>query len=133
MTIDEIYMTEALKEAAVAAEAKEEPVGAVVVVNRRVVGRAHHQTKGLKDPTAHAAMIALTQLSGTDCAGRSKGASLYVTESLCSMCLAAAEFAGVKRVIFGVRRKTVRTRKVPLKGQVLAQECSALRRKSMRS
>jgi len=125
-------MTEALKEAAAAAEAKEEPVGAVVVVNRRVVGRAHHQTKSLKDSTAHAAMIALTQVAGADSDGGGRGGVLYVTESPCPMCLAAAELAGVRRVVFGARRKTVRKRKVPLKGQVLAQECSALRKSSSR-
>ena len=63
--LDEQYMREALKEAERALTSREKPVGAVVVQRGRVLARAHHQTRTLRDPTAHAAMIAMTQATNT--------------------------------------------------------------------
>ena len=130
VTIDEIYLSEAVKLAQAGLKAQEEPVGAVVVVDRRVVGRAHHQTRSLRDPTAHAAMIALTQAAEEISeAGKLKGALLYSTESPCRMCLAAAELTGVRRIIYGAAGKARRLRKIKMVGRVLARECTALRQK----
>ena len=121
-------MTESLKEAVLAAELGEDPVVAVVVVNRRVVGKAHHQTKSLRDPTAHAEMIALTQAA--EVAGQSpgKGITLVATEMPCPMCLEAAKLNGVRRIIYGSKRKQAVSSKIALSGPVLPKECAALRR-----
>lgn len=127
MTIDEIYLSEAIKEARAGLRVEEEPVGAVVVVNRRVVGRAHHQTKALRDPTAHAEMIALTQAAAATENGRLRGALLYTTEAPCPMCLGAAQLAGVRRICYGAAGRRAAAPKIRMTGRVLARECRALR------
>ena len=127
MTIDEIYLSEAIKEAKAGLKAQEEPVGAVVVLGGRLVGRAHQQTHTLKDPTAHAVMIALTQAAAATETGRLKGARLYATEMPCRMCLAAAQLTGVAQIVCGVRRRSSQTGRISMKGGVLEEECKALR------
>ena len=98
---DEQYMRAALREARRAAEDDEVPVGAVVVHDGRVVGRAHNQRERLKDPTAHAEMIALTQAAAAVEDWRLNGATLYVTLEPCLMCAGALVNARVERVVFG--------------------------------
>lgn len=128
MTIDEIYLSEAVKEARAGAKSQEDPVGAVAVLAGKVVGRAHQQTKGLRDPTAHAVMIVLTQAAeGMQEPGRPKDLQLYVTELPCRMCLAAAQLAGVRRIVHGTRRRPAPAARVRLVGGVLEKECAALR------
>jgi tRNA(adenine34) deaminase len=103
MKIHEIYMSEALKEARKAFQMDEVPVGAVVVYQRRIIARAHNQVETLKDPTAHAEMIALT--SATNYLGSKwlLGASLYVTIEPCSMCTGALVLSRIKNVFYGAR------------------------------
>jgi len=127
MTIDEIYLSEAIKQARAGAKRREEPVGAVVVMGSRVVGRAHQQTRSLRDPTAHAVMIALTQAAEAYDNGKLKRAVLYVTEAPCRMCLAAAQHAGVRRITYGVKRKVPTFPRIKMVGGVLKVECVALR------
>lgn len=98
---DLIYMSEALKEAEKAFEADEVPVGAVIVHDGRVIGRAHNQIKLLKDPTAHAEMIAITQAAAALGSERLLNAAAYVTIEPCAMCAGALILARVKRVVFG--------------------------------
>jgi len=98
---DEQYMRAALREARRAAEDDEVPVGAVIVHNDRVVGRAHNQRERLKDPTAHAEMIALTQAAAAVEDWRLEGATLYVTLEPCLMCAGGLVNARVARVVFG--------------------------------
>ena len=98
---DERYMRAALREARRAAEDDEVPVGAVIVHNDRVVGRAHNQRERLKDPTAHAEMIALTQAAAAVEDWRLEGATLYVTLEPCLMCAGGLVNARIKRVVFG--------------------------------
>ena len=126
MTIDEIYLSEAVKEARTGLKAREQPVGAVVVVGGRLVGRAHQQSRALRDPTAHAVMIALTQAAGDSETGRLKGARLYSTEMPCRMCLAAAQLAGVEQIFYGVLRKKPAASRIPLVSGVLKDECGRL-------
>jgi tRNA(adenine34) deaminase len=99
--IDEIYMSEALKEAKQAAKEDEVPVGCVVVHGRKIIARAYNQVERLSDPTAHAEMIALT--SATNYLGSKwlNGASIYVTIEPCSMCSGAFVLARIKRLIYG--------------------------------
>ena len=102
------FMREALKQAELALEKGEVPVGAVVVSENRIIGRAHNQTETLRDPTAHAEMIAMTQASEAlsqgkkDHRGSLEGASLYVTLEPCPMCAGALVLTKCKNLIFGV-------------------------------
>jgi tRNA(adenine34) deaminase len=101
MKSDEIFMSEALKEAQKAFESDEVPVGAVVVLKGRIIGRAHNQIRLLKDPTAHAEMIAITQAAA--CIGNERllDTVMYVTIEPCAMCAGALVLARVRRVVFG--------------------------------
>ena len=128
MTIDEVYLSEAVKEARAGVKSREEPVGAVAVLGGRVVGRAHQQTASLRDPTAHAVMIVLTQAAEEMREpARPKDLQLFVTEMPCRMCLAAAQLAGVRRIVHGTRRRMAARTRIPLVGGVLEKECAALR------
>lgn len=95
------YMREAIRQAARAFENGEVPVGAVVVREGRIIGRAHNQVEQLKDATAHAEMIALTQASAAVGDWRLDGAELFVTKEPCPMCAGAIALSRVRRVIFG--------------------------------
>ena len=99
--IDEFFMSEALKEAKVAFGEDEVPVGAVIVYSGRIIARGHNQVERLKDPTAHAEMLALT--SATNYLGTKllNEASLYVTIEPCSMCAGALVLARIKQIYFG--------------------------------
>ena len=79
----------------------EVPVGAVIVNEGRLVARAHNQVEQLKDPTAHAEMIAVTQAAGTLGVKWLHGCSLFVTVEPCSMCAGALVLARIDRVVFG--------------------------------
>lgn len=97
------YMREAIKEAEKAFEEGEVPVGAVIVYHGRIIARAHNQVEQLKDATAHAEMIALTQASSARGDWRLEGTELYVTKEPCPMCAGAIALSRVRRVIFGAR------------------------------
>ena len=103
------FMLEALKQAKLAFEKGEVPVGAVVVYKNRIIARAHNQMEMLHDPTAHAEMIAMTQASETlshgvkDHRGSLEGASLYVTLEPCVMCAGAMIVTKVKNLIYGAK------------------------------
>ena len=101
MKIDEIYMDEALKEARKALCKEEVPIGAVIVYERKIIARAHNQIRLLKDPTAHAEMIAITQAASYLGSERLLNCSVYVTIEPCSMCAGAMVLARVKRLIYG--------------------------------
>ncbi len=97
---DESLMREALKEAGKALAADEVPVGAVVVHQGRIIARAHNQRETLRDPTAHAEMIALTQAAAALDRWRLTGCTLYVTLEPCTMCAGAALLARIDRLVF---------------------------------
>lgn len=94
-------MAEALKEAANAAAEDEVPIGAVVVCNGRIVGRGHNMTERLKDPSAHAEMIAIT--AATEALGGKylDSCSLYVTVEPCPMCAGAMNWAQLGELVYG--------------------------------
>lgn len=95
------FMAEALKEAANAAVEDEVPIGAVVVCNGRIVGRGHNMTERLKDPSAHAEMIAIT--AATEALGGKylDSCSLYVTVEPCPMCAGAMNWAQLGELVYG--------------------------------
>ena len=99
--LDNIYMAEAIKEAAQAFDADEVPVGAVIVHNGRMIAKAHNQIKLLKDPTAHAEMIAITQAAAHLGNERLPDVTIYVTIEPCAMCAGALILAREKRLVFG--------------------------------
>ena len=94
-------MQSALREAEAALEASEVPVGAVVVYQGRIIGRGHNQRERLKDPTAHAEMLALTAAATARGDWRLDGCTLYVTLEPCPMCAGALVLARVRRLVFG--------------------------------
>ncbi|MBK8178476.1 MAG: nucleoside deaminase [Planctomycetes bacterium] len=93
----------ALEEARLARDADEVPVGAVIVLEGRVIARGHNQTRGGMDPTAHAEMVAIAAAARTVQANRLVGATVYTTVEPCFMCAGALLHARVSRVVWGVR------------------------------
>src|SRR6266513_1393705 len=98
---DEAFMRAALRLAAKAYEADEVPVGAVVVRAGNIIGRAYNQVELLKDATAHAEMLALTQAEAAVGDWRLTDSDLYVTKEPCVMCAGALVHTRIRRVIFG--------------------------------
>jgi tRNA(adenine34) deaminase len=98
---DHYFMGEALRQAARAGEAEEVPVGAVIVREGRIIARAHNQVELLKDATAHAEMLALTQAEEFVGDWRLAGCTLYVTKEPCPMCAGAIVHVRMPRVVFG--------------------------------
>lgn len=100
---DDDYMHIALKEALAAADEGEVPVGAVITHGGRIIGKAHNQTELLKDPTAHAEILAITQAAAAIKDWRLNKAVMYVTKEPCVMCAGAIVLARMERLVFGTR------------------------------
>lgn len=137
---DEFFMLRALAEAQNAFAAGEVPVGAVAVRGTKIVGKAYNQVETLKDATAHAEILALTQAAAALGDWRMEEVELFVTKEPCAMCAGACVNARVKRVVFGlpdprsgacgsaldVTNFPGMLWQVEVKGGVLADECGAL-------
>jgi tRNA(adenine34) deaminase len=100
---DEYFMKEALKEARLAFEKDEVPVGAVIVCNNRIIARAHNLTEHLTDVTAHAEMQAFTAASDFLGSKYLLDCTLYVTLEPCVMCAGAAYWTQISKIVFGAR------------------------------
>lgn len=98
---DEYYMKQALVQARQAFEEDEVPVGAVVVLNNKIIARGYNQVEKLNDPTAHAEMIALTSAFNYLGSKYLPEGSLYVTVEPCLMCAGALYWTKIGRVIYG--------------------------------
>jgi len=98
---DDHFMGEALRQAAKAYESEEVPIGAVIVRAGRVIARAFNQVELLKDATAHAEMLAITQAENAVGDWRLTDCTLYVTKEPCPMCAGAVVHARLQRVVFG--------------------------------
>ena len=98
---DDYFMGEALRQATKAYERGEVPVGAVVVREGRIIARAFNQVELLKDATAHAEMLALTQAEQSVGDWRLTDCTLYVTKEPCPMCAGAIVHTRLARVVFG--------------------------------
>lgn len=99
---DDIYfMQQALKEAQLAYDADEVPVGAVVVINNKIIARGHNQVELLNDATAHAEILALTSAFNYLGSKYLPEASLYVTVEPCLMCCGALYWSKVGKVVYG--------------------------------
>jgi tRNA(adenine34) deaminase len=98
---DHYFMGEALRQAAKAYERGEVPVGAVIVRDGSIIARAYNQVELLKDATAHAEMLAITQAEELTGDWRLNGTTLYVTKEPCPMCAGAVVHVRLDRVVFG--------------------------------
>ena len=98
---DDYFMGQALRQALKAYEAEEVPIGAVVVREGRIIARAANQVETLRDATAHAEMLAITQAEEAAGDWRLTDCDLYVTKEPCPMCAGALVHARLRRVIFG--------------------------------
>ncbi|MDK1021783.1 MAG: tRNA adenosine(34) deaminase TadA [Candidatus Hydrogenedentes bacterium] len=95
------YMQAALREAQLAYEAGEVPVGCLIVHDGQIIGKAHNQREVLQDPTAHAEILAITQAATHLRSWRLEGARLYVTLEPCAMCAGAIILARIDEVYYG--------------------------------
>ncbi len=137
---DERWLGEALKEARLAADKGEVPVGAVVVRDGEVIGRGHNQIESLQDPTAHAEILAIGAAGGQGESWRLDDVTLYVTLEPCTMCSGAILLSRVGRLVFGASDSraggvvsTARLldgnpykHRIEVVGGILAAECGAL-------
>ena len=137
---DELYMREAIAEAESAGALGEVPVGAVVVVDGKIVGRGGNRRESAKDPTAHAEIVAIREAAIAVGGWRLVGATLFVTQEPCPMCAGAIVNARVERVVFGCdnpKAGAVKTlyrlledarlnHRVEVEQSALAEECGAL-------
>jgi tRNA(adenine34) deaminase len=98
---DQYFMGEALRQAVRAYEAEEVPVGAVIVRDGRIIARAFNQVELLKDATAHAEMLAITQAEEAVGDWRLTDCTLYVTKEPCPMCAGAMVHVRFARIVFG--------------------------------
>ena len=140
---DDFFMGEALRQAARANEAGEVPVGAVIVREGQIIARAFNQVELLKDATAHAEMLVLTQTEGIVGDWRLTDCTLYVTKEPCPMCAGAIVHTRVSRVVFGASdprggaagsamnllQCPAFNHRCDLTGEVRAAECRALLQK----
>jgi tRNA(adenine34) deaminase len=134
---DEYFMMLALKEAKRAFEEDEVPVGAIVVLNEKLIARGHNMVEKLNDPTAHAEMIALTSAFNNLGGKYLSEATLYITVEPCLMCAGALYWSKIGKIVYGADdekngyKKTTGTNwpfhpKTELIRGVSKEECSQL-------
>jgi len=98
---DQLYMKIAIEQAQIAEENGDVPIGAVIVYENQIIGKAYNQREQLQDPTAHAEIIALTQAAAFIESWRLHGCTMYVTLEPCPMCAGALVLARIDRLIYG--------------------------------
>lgn len=101
MTKNEIYMNYALKEAEKAFDKCEIPVGCVIVFQNTIIAKAHNQVESLKDPTAHAEILAITSAAEYLQSKLLAGCDMYVTLEPCAMCAGAIVLSKIENLFFG--------------------------------
>jgi tRNA(adenine34) deaminase len=140
---DEYFMTLALKEARRAFDEDEVPVGALVVLNEKIIARGYNMVERLNDPTAHAEMIALTSAFNALGSKYLPEATLYVTVEPCFMCAGALYWSKLGKIIYGAEdekngyRKTAGANwpfhpKTELVKGIMKEECGALMKEFFR-
>ncbi|AKJ64737.1 tRNA adenosine(34) deaminase TadA [Kiritimatiella glycovorans] len=137
---DIVYMRMALRQAQQAADEGEVPVGAVIALDGAILGRARNQTETLKDPTAHAEILAITQAAQAVGDWRLNGCTLYVTKEPCPMCAGAIVLARIPTVVWGaddpkrggavsqftILQSTELNHRPEIRQGVMADECRAV-------
>lgn len=141
---DEYYMQQALKQAQIAFEVDEVPVGAVVVINNKIVSRGYNQVEKLNDPTAHAEIIALTSAFNYLGSKYLPDASIFITVEPCVMCAGALYWSKIGRVVYGAHDEKNGYKRVTKDNSpfhpktevvtgVLSEDCAALMKAFFRS
>jgi tRNA(adenine34) deaminase len=137
---DEKFMRQAIKEAERAGQRDEVPIGAVVVLDGKIIGRGYNQPVRRNDPTAHAEIIALRKAARKIGNYRLVNATLYVTIEPCAMCAGAMVHARIRRLVYGAEdakaggvksvfqicTENSLNHQVEIEGGMLADECRAL-------
>lgn len=131
---DTFFMKKALQEAEIAFEKGEVPVGAVIVIDNRIIARGHNLTETLNDVTAHAEMQAITSAANFIGGKYLQNCTLYVTLEPCQMCAGALYWSQISKIVYGARDeergcinlKTKLHPKTKMIGGVLADEASEL-------
>lgn len=100
-TNDDYFMRIAIEQAKIAEENGDVPIGAIIVYENQIIGKAYNQREQLKDPTAHAEIIALTQAAAFLESWRLNGCTMYVTLEPCPMCAGALVLARIDRLVYG--------------------------------
>lgn len=137
---DEYFMRQAVRQAEIADSDGEVPVGVVAVLDGNIIARAYNQVEKLKDATAHAEMIVLTQAASVVGDWRLENVDIYVTKEPCAMCAGAMVNARIRRLVYGM--SDIRSgcagsvlnitsfpgmlHKVEVRGGILKEECKAL-------
>lgn len=98
---DQYYTKMAIEQAGIAEGNGDVPIGAVIVYKKQIIGKAYNQREQLKDPTAHAEIIALTQAAAFLESWRLNGCTMYVTLEPCPMCAGALVLARMDRLVYG--------------------------------
>ena len=131
---DAYFMKRALDEASIALEKNEVPIGAVIVINNKIIARGHNLTERLNDVTAHAEMQAFTAAAAYLGGKYLKDCTLYVTLEPCQMCAGASYWTQIGKIVFGAydtnrgyqHYKTTLHPKTKVVGGVLEDACSSL-------
>ena len=131
---DEYFMKKALQEAEASFEKGEIPVGAVIVIDNKIIARTHNLTEMLNDVTAHAEMQAITSAANFIGGKYLKGCTLYVTLEPCQMCAGALYWSQISKIVFGASDEqrgfetlgTLLHPKTQVVKGVLANECADL-------
>jgi tRNA(adenine34) deaminase len=135
LTSDEYFMREALRQAQMAMQDDEVPVGVVIVANQKIISRAYNMTERLTDVTAHAEMQAITAAANFLGGKYLDECTMYVTIEPCLMCAGACYWAHLGKLVYGARdekkgflkvSRSVLHPKTALAGGVLEKECSIL-------
>jgi tRNA(adenine34) deaminase len=134
---DTYFMKKALQEAEMALEKGEVPVGAVIVIDNRVIARGHNLTETLTDVTAHAEMQAITAAANFLGGKYLKRCTLYVTLEPCQMCAGALYWSQISKIVYGARDEdrgciklnTKLHPKTIMKGGIMAEEAASLLKK----
>ncbi|MBT8258984.1 MAG: nucleoside deaminase [Bacteroidia bacterium] len=134
MLDDNFFMKKALQEAEIAFEKNEVPIGAVIVIDNRVIARAHNLTETLNDVTAHAEMQAITAAANFIGGKYLRDCTLYVTIEPCQMCAGALYWSQISKIVYGARDEDrgcikLQTKlhpKTKMKGGVMAEEAAEL-------
>lgn len=133
---DDYFMKKALQEAETAFEKGEIPVGAVIVIDNKVIARSHNLTEMLNDVTAHAEMQAITSAANFIGGKYLKDCTLYVTLEPCQMCAGALYWSQISKIVYGasdenrgfVKMGTQLHPKTKIVGGIMEKECSFLMR-----
>ena len=137
---DLLRMGEAIKQAKLAFSCDEVPVGVIITKNSKIIAKAHNQVETLKDPTAHAEMIAITQATNALSSKWLHECTMYVTVEPCSMCAGALVLARLGRLCIGamdakagacgsvvnIAQHNQLNHQVPIETGLLAEECGQL-------